>query len=51
MSSSSNNKILITKLKGSNNYKVWSLHITAYLIKEGIYNTILTSNRINKNIN
>jgi hypothetical protein len=50
MSSSSNNKILIAKLKGSNNYEVWSLHITAYLIKEGVYNAILTSDGIDKNI-
>jgi hypothetical protein len=51
MSSSSNNKILIAKLKGSNNYEVWSLYITAYFIKKGVYNAILTSNGIDKNIN
>jgi hypothetical protein len=50
MSSSSDNKILIAKLKGSDNYEVWSLRITAYLIKEGVYNAILTSNGIDKNI-
>jgi hypothetical protein len=40
MSSSDNIKIFIAKLKGSDNYEVWSLRTTAYLIKEGTYKAI-----------
>ena len=40
MSSSDNTRTFIAKLKGSDNYEVWSLRTTAYLIKEGTYKAI-----------
>ena len=44
------NKISIPKLKGSENYPIWVIRMSAILIKEG-QNSIITTNNISNNIN
>ena len=40
--SSSNERVIMPKLKGTSNYEVWALRTDAFLIKEGLKEAIIT---------
>ena len=40
--SSSNEQVIMPKLKGTSNYEVWALRTDAFLIKEGLKEAIIT---------
>ena len=44
------NKISIPKLKGSENYPIWVIRMSAILVKEG-QNSIITTNNVSDDIN